>query len=222
MPIELVVFDIAGTLIEDHDEVTSAFDVAFRQNGIVASREELREWKGGAKREVIRRIVESQKAEDTEELIDKTFTDLRRILETQYISALKAIAGAEDAVRALHARGIKTATITGFYRELRDAILARLGWRTLFDTNVSSDDVPRGRPAPYLIFHAMEATGVADVRRVMVVGDTPLDLQAATNAGTIAVAVLTGVHPTSRLEREPHAYIVSSVADVPPLALGLP
>ena len=63
----------------------------------------------------------------------------------------------------------------------------------------------------------MEATGAADVRRVMVVGDTPLDLQAAINAGTVAVAVLTGVHPEPRLQREPHAHIVASVAEVPKL-----
>jgi phosphoglycolate phosphatase-like HAD superfamily hydrolase len=58
VPIELVVFDIAGTLVEDHDEVTSAFHAALTGNGVRVSREELREWKGGAKREVIRRFVE--------------------------------------------------------------------------------------------------------------------------------------------------------------------
>jgi len=217
VPIELVIFDIAGTLIEDHDEVTLAFHKAFLENGIQVTREELREWKGGAKREVIRRFVEAQAQGKREEMIDKTFADFRRILETEYIKSLKPITGAEAAVRALRQRGVKTATITGFYRELRDTILSRLGWRDLFDANVSSDDVSCGRPAPYLIFHAMEATGVADVRKVMVVGDTPLDLQAATNAGTVAVAVLTGVHRESRLTREPHAHIVASVAEVPTL-----
>ncbi len=217
MPIELVVFDIAGTLIEDHDEVTSAFHAAFLENGIRVTREELREWKGGAKREVIRHF-----AGDADALVDKTFADFRRILETAYVNSLEPIAGAETAVRDLRRLGIKTATITGFYRELRDAILSRLAWRDLFDANVSSDDVPRGRPAPDLIFHAMEATRATDVRRVLVVGDTPLDLQAATNAGAIAVAVLTGVHPKDRLERETHAQILGSVAEVPALVLAHP
>jgi phosphoglycolate phosphatase len=217
VPIELVIFDIAGTLIEDHDEVTLAFHAAFLENGIEVTREELREWKGGAKREVIRRFVDAQAQGAGEELVEKTFADFRRILETEYVKSLKPIAGAEEAMRSLRQRGLKTATITGFYRELRDTILSRLGWRELFDAHISSDDVPRGRPAPYLVFRAMEAAGVADVRKVMVVGDTPLDLQAATNAGTVAVGVLTGVHPKSRLKREPHAHIVASVAEVPKL-----
>lgn len=220
MPIELVIFDIAGTLIEDHDEVTLAFHAAFLKNGIQVTREELREWKGGAKREVIRRFVEAQVQGPHQELIDKTFADFRRLLEDEYLKSLRPIAGAEEAVRELRRRGVKTATITGFYRELRDAILERLGWRDLFDAHVSSDDVARGRPAPDLIFRAMAATAAMDARQVMVVGDTPLDLGAANNAGAIAVAVLTGVHPEERLRREPHAHLVDSIADVPALVLA--
>lgn len=219
MPIDLVVFDIAGTLIEDHDEVTSAFHAAFAANGIDVSREELREWKGGAKREVIRNFVQRAQR-PSEELVEATFLEFRRILENEYVGSLKPIAGAAEAVRSLRRMGVKTATITGFYRELRDAIIDRLEWRALFDSHVSSDDVPRGRPAPDLIFRAMEATRTVEVGRVMVVGDTPLDLRAAGNAGAIAVAVLTGVHPRSRLEAEAHASIVDSVAQVPGLVAG--
>ena len=51
-----------------------------------------------------------------------------------------------------------------------------------------------GRPAPYMIFRAMEAVGVTQWREVINVGDTPLDLQAGTNAGVLGVAgVLTGL-----------------------------
>src|ERR1041385_8529397 len=217
MPTELVIFDIAGTLIEDHDEVTLAFHAALLENDIRVTREELREWKGGAKREVIRQFVAARKTNASEALIEKTFADFRRILENKYLTSLTPIKGAEQVVRDLRKQGVKTATITGFYRELRDAIIDRLGWRGQFDAHISSDDVPRGRPAPYLIFHAMEATGTVNVRNVVVVGDTPLDLQAATNAGAIAVGVLTGVHPESRLVREPHAHIIKSVADIPAL-----
>src|SRR5512133_49929 len=104
MPIELVIFDIAGTLIEDHDEVTLAFHAAFLENSIQVTREELREWKGGAKRKVIRRFVEEQTTAPHDALIDKTFADFRRIRETEYLRSLKPIAGAEEAVRTLRQR----------------------------------------------------------------------------------------------------------------------
>jgi phosphoglycolate phosphatase-like HAD superfamily hydrolase len=81
---------------------------------------------------------------------------------------------------------------------------------------VASDDVVEGRPAPYMLFHAMETAGVKSVAEVMAVGDTPLDLQAASNAGVQGmVAVLSGVGTREQLTREPHTHIIQSVADLP-------
>ena len=55
------------------------------------------------------------------------------------------------------------------------------------DTVVCGSDVPAGRPAPYMIFRAMERLGVTDVARVLVAGDTPRDLEAGTNSGAAMV-----------------------------------
>ena len=48
---KLIVFDIAGTIIEDHGEVVSAFSAAFEKSGIPFTKDELRRWKGASKRE---------------------------------------------------------------------------------------------------------------------------------------------------------------------------
>ena len=75
-------------------------------------------------------------------------------------------------------------------------LLGRLGWAEgIVDAVVCGDDVTRGRPAPYLIFRAMEATGASSVHKVASVGDTTLDLQAGYNAGVRwNVGVLSGAH----------------------------
>ena len=50
------------------------------------------------------------------------------------------------------------------------------------------------------------------------VGDTPLDLQAGTNAGARGViGVLSGASKEERLKPEPHTDIISSVAELPAL-----
>lgn len=56
-PIRLVIFDIAGTIIEDHGEVLSSFTLALMKNGIPAEENGLSEWKGASKREVIRSVA---------------------------------------------------------------------------------------------------------------------------------------------------------------------
>jgi len=76
--------------------------------------------------------------------------------------------------------------------------------------------VQEGRPAPYLIFHAMESTGVSSVHRVATVGDTAVDLRAAYNAGVRCnVGVLSGAHTREQLEREPHTQLLATVAELP-------
>ena len=215
--IKLVVFDIAGTIIEDHGEVVHAFASALRKNGIAVTENELKQWKGASKREVIRHFVGRGGSTD-EQLVETTYQSFRAELERAYDRELHPIAGAQETFAWCSENGILMATTTGFYSEISSLILERTGWRSLFAGKVSSDDVKRGRPAPYMIFRAMEQTGVMSVREVMNVGDTPLDLHAGKNAGAGAVVgVLTGAHSRAELEREPHTHIIESVAKLPEL-----
>ncbi|HVO63366.1 MAG TPA: HAD hydrolase-like protein [Terriglobales bacterium] len=214
--IELVVFDIAGTIIEDHDEVLSAFRRALAENGIDVGERELKEWKGASKREVIRHFVAKSMAKgqgDAEQIYDH----FRGLLEEGYRAKVTPIRGAQASFARLREHRIRIATTTGFYREVRDLILNKAGWADTFHANVCSDDVSAGRPAPYMIFRAMEATAVPDVRRVIAVGDTPLDIQSAHNAGVKSIGVLTGSHGEQRLRREQPDYIVPSIAQLPDL-----
>ena len=86
---------------------------------------------------------------------------------------------------------------------------------------VYPDEVPAGRPAPYLIFQAMQKTRVDAVSRVAAIGDTALDLQAGTNAGAgWVLGVLSGAHDAATLGRTPHTHLLPSIAELPAL-LGL-
>jgi phosphoglycolate phosphatase-like HAD superfamily hydrolase len=85
----------------------------------------------------------------------------------------------------------------------------------MVDAVVCGDDVTLGRPAPYLIFRAMEATSTSSVHRVATVGDTTLDLQAGYNAGVRwNIGVLSGAHDRQSLEGAPHTHILPSVAEL--------
>jgi phosphoglycolate phosphatase len=216
--IKLVIFDIAGTIIEDHGEVVSAFAGALDKHRIPYTDDELKEWKGASKQEVIRHFVERQGgAAVLESAVGVVYADFRIALERHYReNGIVPIPGVDKTLGRLSERGIKMATTSGFYREVSDLILERAGWRDIFAASISSSDVVMGRPAPYMIFRAMEAASVTSVTEVVNVGDTPLDLQAGTNAGVReVVGVLTGLHGKERLQREPHTALLPSVADLP-------
>jgi phosphonatase-like hydrolase len=220
-PIRLVIFDVAGTIIEDHGEVLDAFSQALKGNGIAFTEAELREWKGASKREVIHHFVKRQFGDDSRSptKIDATYANFRSQLESHYRErGVSPIPGAQSTFAWLRERNIEIATTTGFYRELNDLILDQAGWHDMFRASISSSDVEQGRPAPDMILRAMEATSVTNPAQVINVGDTPLDLQAGTNAGVRGViGVLTGAHGRERLMREPHTHILTSVADLPTL-----
>jgi len=129
---------------------------------------------------------------------------------------VKPVAGAVQAFQWLREHGIRVALNTGFDRETTAVLLTALGWLDgIADAIVCGDDVKAGRPAPFLIFHAMEATGVSSVHKVAAVGDTTLDLQAGYHAGVRwNIGVLSGAHDRAALERVPHTHLIASVSDL--------
>ena len=98
-------------------------------------------------------------------------------------------------------------------------LLNALGWAEgMVDAIVCGDDVTLGRPAPDLIFRAIEAAGASSVSRVANIGDTALDLEAGHNAGVRwNIGVLSGAHDRHILERAPHTHLIDSVAELPRL-----
>ena len=187
---------------------------------IIASAAEIGPWRGASKRAVIRHFVDQQSKQsevDRQTLALKIYQDFVEQVNEAYKS-VPPVSGAEETIRKLRENDYLIATTTGFDREIVMPIFRRLGWEKYFAAIVASDDVSKGRPAPYMIFHAMEKTLVDSVSEVMAVGDTPLDLQAASNAALRGmVGVLSGAGTEEQLRREPHTQIVQSVADLPAL-----
>jgi phosphonatase-like hydrolase len=223
LPISLAVFDIAGTLMEDTGVLARSFLQAFEVSGIPASEAEIQKMRGAAKRDVIKHFAVKhlgQGSSRTEEKVDEAYSTFRHLLEENYRKEdIKPVAGAEDTLEWFRDTEILIATTTGFYRQVRDLVLEKLAWDgSFFDCNVCSDDVPRGRPAPYMIFECMGNLKVSDVHRVIVIGDTPLDLQAGCNAGCEGViGVLSGSHGIETLGITRHTHIIPSVANLPML-----
>ena len=204
----------------------ASFLEALSASGLHADPADIPAWRGASKRAVCDALVSRQRADLTngahDELVTRTYERFSAALAARLRAAGDlAVPGARQSVDRLKTAGIRVALNSGFDRRIMDVILGAVPWpEGLFDAIVCADDVPSGRPAPFMIFHSMERTGVADARQVAVVGDTRLDLEAGLNAGAAyRIGVLTGAHDRATLERAPHTHILASVADVPDLWL---
>jgi phosphonatase-like hydrolase len=218
--IRFVILDVGGTILQDRGDVVEALRSAMARRDIVVSAAEIAPWRGASKRAVVAHFVDQRlrrSAQERQTIANEIYRDFVGQVNEAYKS-VPPILGAEEAIRRLRESGYLIAATTGFDREIVMPIFRRLGWEKYFAAIVASDDVSQGRPAPYMLFHAMEAAKVSKVAEVMAVGDTALDLQAASNAGLRGmVGVLSGAATEEQLRREPHTQIVASVADLPAL-----
>src|ERR1700750_3176165 len=95
--IKLVVFDIAGTIMEDRGEILGAFRNALNKNGIPFTKDELKEWKGASKREVIHHFIQREMSRESRSAVDaeRTYQRFRSELGEIYKEQINPVAGAE-------------------------------------------------------------------------------------------------------------------------------
>ncbi len=214
--LDLVVFDMAGTTIQASDQVPDAFRESFANVGIELGDAEIQVVRGKSKREAIAELLD-QRLDAT-----RVYADFREILLRRYeTQRIEPVDRADATIDWLKTQNTKVALNTGFDRNLAELLIRNVGWQDSFDAVVCNDDVARGRPAPDMIFRAMELTGCENVDRIAVVGDTVSDLQAAENAGVRwRIAVLSGAHGEAQLRACPHTAIIASVAALADVLVG--
>jgi phosphonatase-like hydrolase len=228
-PIELVVFDMAGTTVHDDDAVNVCLRQALLLSGVGVTREAVNAVMGEPKPRAIAKLLTAERLRIVTvrdpEVIEVYSAFEERMLD-HYMSdpSVRAAEGADDTFAELKRRGVHIALDTGFHRVIADAILQRLGWSGsgLVDVTVASNEVERGRPYPDLIYRAMALTGVRSPRAVAKVGDTPADLQEGTAAGCAhVIGITTGSHSRNALALHAHTHLVEHLSEVPPICAGI-
>lgn len=223
---QLAAFDMAGTTVDEDGLVYQVLEETARAAvGEPIPHEVLVAWKGTSKWEAIEGILGALGRDNSAAVVDAHFADFSGRLLAAYRETPPApFPAVPETIAGLRSQGIKVALQTGYSSELARAILDGMGWTVgpesghTVDALVTSDLVPASRPAPYLIFRCMEATGVYDVRSVISAGDTPNDVWAGHNAGAgLVVGVLTGSFDREGLDGAPSTHVLDSLADLPTL-----
>jgi phosphonoacetaldehyde hydrolase len=199
--IRLVVFDMAGTIV-DHGSIApvAALIAAFRELGLELTTEEARGPMGLHKRDHIAAVLRLASVAARWQLAfgnPPTPADVEAIYErflplqdSDAQARTELIPGALPCLAALRAKGIAVGTTTGYPRQIGQPIVdavAAQGWTA--DYSAFPDDVKAGRPAPWMIFRLMELTGVYPATAVVKVGDTVPDIEEGRNAGVWTVGV---------------------------------
>ena len=220
MTIELAVFDMAGTTVDDRGVVNRCFRETLASFGLAVEPEAVDAVMGLPKPEAVRLLVgASAKAGELLGRVGSLHAEFVRRMVKHYAEdpSVGEVPGASALFGRLRAAGVKVALDTGFSREIADVVLDRLGWRSpgLVDATVASDEVAHGRPAPDMIRKLMAELGVSDPKAVVKIGDAPADLDEGFAAGCRwVVGVTWGTHARAQLEQCPYTHLVDSVDEL--------
>ncbi|CAN5170706.1 phosphonatase-like hydrolase [soil metagenome] len=220
--IELAVVDMAGTTVADDGLVIRAFDEAASAVGVQAE---------GQERDDARRYVLDTMGQSKIEVFRALFADEARAqeanaaFESAYQNSVdggvRPIPGAAEAISQLRDAGVKVVLTTGFSGATQELLLDALGWGQIADLVLAPAAGVRGRPYPDLVLSALMRTGIDDVAKVAVAGDTTSDVLSGVRAGAPVVAgTLTGAHDEPALRAAGATHVLSSIADFPSIILS--
>ncbi len=218
--IQAVVFDVAGTTVNEQNVVYKTVHECLYQAGFdVPLGLVLLHAAGKEKREAIRSVLEqfaNQKPDA--QLINDIHRQFEQALDNAYRQMQPLpMPGAEEVFGQLHTRGIKVVLNTGYKSDIAHLLLNKLDWMEgeTYDLLITADDVQRSRPHPDMILLAMQRLGITDPSTVAKVGDTIIDIQEGQNAGCgICAGITTGAQTEEQLRSANPTHVLHSLEEL--------
>jgi phosphonoacetaldehyde hydrolase len=212
--IEAVIFDWAGTTVDYGCMAPMhAMKQAFSEEKIDVTLDQIRQPMGLLKVDHIHAVLKMDKVKSSFEQcygrlpctndVEKIYQHFEKnIMSTlsQHTRIIEGILEVQDDLRQHHIKiGSTTGYTAGMIALVADAA-KKQGYHP--DFVISADKVQRGRPYPYMIYQNIMALDVQDIRSVVKVGDTLVDMLEAKYAGCWSVGVIKGSSMLGLTEEE--------------------
>jgi phosphonoacetaldehyde hydrolase len=200
--VQAVIFDLSGTTIDygSRGPVVALVEL-FSRHGVKVTNEEARGPMGMHKKDHIwtmltdpaigQRWEAANGAAPSRRVLEELYQDFAPLQTEVLKHHCDVIPGVPEVVRALRERGIKIASTTGFDSAMLGDLIQQVragGYAP--DLFVCPDQVGKGRPAPWMAFHAARQLDVYPMKTFVKVGDTTKDIDEAHAAGMWAVSVV--------------------------------
>lgn len=187
-PFRGVILDIDGTLVDSNDAHAQAWAEAFSAHGFQTSFEQVRPLVGMGSDKLLPAAVglDRNSAQGTQ-----ISEERKHIFAERYLPRLRAFPGTRELLARMRERGLRLVVASSAEREELQALLLLAGAEDLIEAQTSSSDAESSKPAPDIVQVALEKLGTTDAEVVML-GDTPYDVEAATRAGIAIIALRCG------------------------------
>lgn len=199
--VQAVLFDWAGTVVDYGSRAPAGvFVEVYRRHGVDLSLDEARQPMGLEKRDHIAALAALpgvaarwQAANGSplgEADIDRMYDEFLPLQLACLAQHADLVPGTLGLIAACRERGIKIGSSTGYARVLMNVLAKEAAERGFEpDAIVCADEVPEGRPAPWMCLANAQQLGVYPMEAIVVVDDTAPGIEAGLSAGMWSVGV---------------------------------
>ncbi len=217
--IKMVIFDMAGTTIEEDNLVYKMVQKALRDFDCSADLNTVLSIAAGKeKRQALQNVYQHIRGEAPEEaLLYQIYRHFEELLETAYDEhELKLFDGVLGVLESLKERGITRIFNTGYTEDVAEKILQKVDIKEgrEIEELITADMVPHSRPAPDMIQLAMK-NWQCTPDQVIKIGDSKVDIEEGKNAGVrFTIGITTGAQQREELAEAEPDFIIDSIEDL--------
>jgi membrane protein len=209
MQIKAILFDIDGTLVDSNDAHVRAWQEAFEGLGKTIDRSTIQGQMGKGADMLLPTLVP--------ELDEAGRSDLATAQSDSFSmsrNGVRPFPGARSLISHAYGLGQKIVLASSASKNDLDHYLDLIDIRDMVTVSTTSDDVENTKPAPDIFATALGRLPSMSPANVMVVGDTPYDIDAAKKCGMGTVAVRSGGFSDEALNDAGAVAIYDDVADL--------
>ncbi len=188
MTIKAVLFHIDGTLVDSNDFHVKAWGEAFASVGRTFDDQVLHDQIGKGTDMLVPTLMPGA-SEDEQEKLGDAHGDA---FKGRYLDRVKPFAGARDLLLRVHEAGKTVVLASSASQGELDHYLDLLDARDIVAETTTADDVENTKPAPDIFATALKKVAPLAAAEVVVIGDTPYDMEAAGKCGIAAIGLRSG------------------------------
>jgi len=191
MSLQGVLLDIDGTLLLSNDAHAHAWVDAYREFGYDVPFDKIQPLIGMGGDKLMKELTPDLNADDG---VGKQISQRRQeIFLNDYLHDLKPAPGARELVQKFNDIGLKITIATSAKNEELEGLLKQAHIDDLVDRTTTSDDANESKPDPDIVDAALAKSKLGP-ESVLMLGDTPFDIESAGKAGVGVVTVRCGGH----------------------------
>jgi HAD superfamily hydrolase (TIGR01549 family) len=187
-----VLFDLDGTLVDSNYQHALAWFRAFQNSGIVLPLWRIHRCIGMGGDQMVPALI----GEDRDREIGAELRSAEKRHFEEMLDEIAPLDGAHDLLDDLRERGYELILASSSPEKYLDRYLDLLDARDLIAAATTAQDVEATKPAPDII---EIAKAKADQPALVMVGDSPWDIESAGRAGMSCVCILTGGYSEKEL-----------------------